>query len=160
MRRPESVHVLYIASSPERLWEMLTCGELTRGYWFDRRIESEWRPGAAVCFFDGASDRITDSGEVLEWDPPRRLVYSFRVEYDEVMRDRGYSRVAFTLEPHEDVVKLTLVHDQLPDWEWADILRERWALVLSSLKTCLETGTPLPLPSVRSRDEHRARALR
>lgn len=155
MDRPEFVYVTYIATTPARLWEALTRGEFTRRYWYDRRIESEWRVGAPVRFFDGASNTVTDSGVVLEFDPPRRLVYTFRVEYEELKRhgvspadaqaiSQRYSRVSFTLEPHEALVKLTLVHDELPDEQAAKDFREGWAPILSSLKTFLESGKPLP----------------
>ncbi len=86
---------------------------------------------------------LTDSGEVLECAAPRRLVYSFRPEFSAEARAMGYSRVNFTLEPQEDVVKLTLLHDELPSEEMARFL-EGWSPILSSLKTYLETGQPLP----------------
>lgn len=144
MAKPEFIHVSYIATTPERLWAALTQGELTRAYWYDRRIESEWAPGAPVRFYDGDSGVVTDTGEVLECDPPRRLVYTFRPELGDEAEAMGFSRVSFTLEPHEGQVKLTLVHDRLPDEETADGFREGWSPILSSLKTFLETGKPLP----------------
>jgi len=144
MKKPEFVYVTYIATTPERLWEALTRGEFTRKYWYDRRIESDWRIGSPVRFYDGANNDLTDSGVVLESDPPRRLAYTFQNEFDPQARQAGASRVTFTLEPFEGMVKLTLVHDELPSEQMAVEFREGWAPILSSLKTFLESGQPLP----------------
>ena len=145
MAKPELVYVSYIATTSEKLWAALTKGEITKTYWYGRRIESDWTVGSPVSFFDGDSDVLTDSGVVLECDPPRRLVYTFRNEFSPEARDQGHSRVSFTLEPcDEGMVKLTLVHDDLPNEETAKGFREGWAPILSSLKTLLETGKPLP----------------
>ena len=145
MAKPEFVSVLYIATTPEKLWAALTRGEFTKTYWYNRRIESDWTVGAPVRFFDGDSDVLTDGGVVVECDPPQRLVYTFRPEFNDEAQQMGYSRVSFTLEAHEEgLVKLTLVHDELPDEETAVAFREGWAPILSSLKTFLETGKPLP----------------
>lgn len=144
MAKPEFVYVTYIATTPEKLWAALTRGEFTKKYWYGRRIESDWAVGSPVNFFDRDTNVITDSGRVLECDPPRRLVYTFRVEFDPEARKQGHSRVSFTLEPHQGMVKLTLVHDQLPDEQAAKDFREGWSPILSSLKTMLESGKPLP----------------
>jgi uncharacterized protein YndB with AHSA1/START domain len=143
MAKPEFVYVMYIATTPEKLWAALTQGEFTKKYWYGRRIESDWTVGSPVRFFDRDSEDVTDNGFVLECDPPRRLVYSFRNESPEG-RKQGYSRVSFTLEPHPGLVKLTLVHDELPNEQAAKDFREGWAPILSSLKTFLESGKPLP----------------
>ncbi len=172
MGRPEFVYVTYIATTQAKLWEALTRGEFTKKYWYGRRIESEWMVGSPVCFFDRDSDILTDSGVVLECDPPQRLVYTFRTEYAELRRhgvshedaealQRGYSRVSFTLEPHEGMVKLTLVHDELPDEQAARDFQEGWAPILSSLKTFLESGKPLPqLRSVEEKGRPRSEVHR
>lgn len=143
--KAQFIYVSYIETTPEKLWQALTEGEFTRRYWYDRRIQSDWRVGSPVRFFDGGSDTLTDSGEVLESEPFKRLVYTFRTEFDPEAKKLGYSRVSFTLEPTpEGLVKLTLLHDELPSQEMADGFREGWAPILSSLKTFLETGKPLP----------------
>jgi uncharacterized protein YndB with AHSA1/START domain len=144
MTKPQFVYVSYIATTPEKLWAALTRGEFTKKYWYGRRIESAWTVGAPVTFFDRDTDVKTDGGVVLECDPPRKLVYTFRPEFDEEARKSPFSRVSFTLEPHESLVKLTLVHDELPDDETVKAFREGWAPILSSLKTFLESGKPLP----------------
>lgn len=153
MSKPEFMYVAYIATTPEKLWAALTQGNFTKIYWYGRRIESTWSVGAQVSFFDRDTNVLTDGGVVIECDPPRRLVYTFRTEYElrrfglseeEAARHQAYSRVSFTIEPHAGMVKLTLVHDELPDEETARGFREGWAPILSSLKTLLETGKPLP----------------
>ncbi|RPJ60220.1 MAG: ATPase [Acidobacteria bacterium] len=144
MSKPEFVYVTYIATTPEKVWAALTQGEFTKKYWYGRRIESDWTVGSAVRFFDRDTQDLTDSGVVLECDPPRHLVYSFRCEFLPEARAQGYSRVSFTIESHEGMVKLTLVHDQLPTEQAAADFREGWSPILSSLKTFLETGKPLP----------------
>ncbi len=144
MTKPEFVYVTYIATTPEKLWAALTQGDFTKKYWYGRRIQSDWTVGSEVRFYDRDTQDVTDSGKVLECDPPRRLVYSFRPEFSEEVRKLGYSRVSFTIELHENQVKLTLVHDQLPSEQAAADFREGWSPILSSLKTFLETGKPLP----------------
>ena len=144
MGRPEFVYVTYIATTPDQLWAALTQGEFTKKYWFGRRIESDWQIGSPVRFFDGDSDDLTDSGVVLEYDPPERLAYTFQNEFDPEARKLGSSQVTFTLQPYEGMVKLTIVHNDLPSEEIAADFREGWAPILSSLKTFLETGKPLP----------------
>ena len=145
MSKPEFVYVSYIAATPEKLWEALTQGEFTKKYWFGRRIESDWRVGSPVRFYDGDSADLTDSGVVLESDPPRRLSYTFRNEFDAEAQKVGYSRVTFSIEPRDEAVKLTLIHDELMSDELAIAFREGWSPILSSLKTFLETGRPLPV---------------
>jgi uncharacterized protein YndB with AHSA1/START domain len=142
------VYVTYIVTTPEKLWAALTQGEFTKVYWYGRRIESQWTVGSPVAFYDGDTQVLTDSGVVLESDPPRWLAYTFRNEGDVAA---GYSRVSFTTEPHVGMVKLTLVHDELPDEQTAAGFREGWSPILSSLKTYLERDRSLP--QLRSLEE-------
>lgn len=144
MGKPQFVYVSYIATTPEKLWAALTQGEFTKTYWYGRRIESEWKVGSAVSFYDGDSDVLTDSGVVLACDPPQQLVYTFRPEFIPPGGQKSeYTRVSFTLEPQQGTVKLTLIHDELPNEEAVAGWREGWSPILSSLKTFLETGKPL-----------------
>lgn len=144
MGKHEFAYISYIATTPERLWDALTQGDFTRQYWYDRRIESDWTVGAPVAFYDGGTQNLTVSGVVLESDQPRRLSYTFRPEFDDEARKMGFSRVSFTIEQKDGAVKLTLLHDDLLDEESVAGFREGWAPILSSLKTFLETGKPLP----------------
>jgi uncharacterized protein YndB with AHSA1/START domain len=136
MSDPAFVYETDIATSAERLWTALTTGELTRRYWFDRRIESDWRTGSPVRFYDGAGNVVTDSGVVLECDPPKRLVYTFRQE-----PGSGTTRVAFTIELRPDGrVRLLLVHDQLERPDDVDGWRQGWAPILANLRAFLDGG--------------------
>jgi uncharacterized protein YndB with AHSA1/START domain len=130
------VYETTIRTTPERLWQALTSGEVTRSYWFDRRVESAWTVGSPVSFYDGGTDTVTDSGEVLEADPPQRLVYTFAPV--------GYpsTRVAFDLEPTPDGVRLRLVHDRLADPSQVTEWSEGWTPILENLRTLLEGGRP------------------
>jgi uncharacterized protein YndB with AHSA1/START domain len=144
--RPEFVYTTYIASSAEEVWEALTRGDFTRQYWFGRRIESDWTVGAPVMFFDGDTDVVTDRGEVLECDPPRRLSYTFHVEFIEALEREAPSRVTFDLDPLGQVVKLTITHDEFePGSPTFEGIRAGWPAILSSLKSLLETGAPLAI---------------
>jgi uncharacterized protein YndB with AHSA1/START domain len=124
-----------------RLWAALTSGELTRQYWFDRRIESSWIAGEPVRFHDGASDVVTDSGTVLEAVPYRTLSYSFRQEAAALGTDTPgpVTRVTFTLTPLDDGrVRLLLVHDQLSAPEDVDAWSRGWAPILGNLEALLD----------------------
>lgn len=152
MSKPEFVYVTYIATTTEQLWAALTSGEFTKKYWYNRRIASNWQAGWPVRFFDGDSDVVTDDGVVLESDPPKRLSYTFRpVGLDLPGEAMVYTRVTFVLDASDGMVKLTLVHDEMPSEQMAEAYREGWAPILSSLKTFLETGNPLP--QMRSLEE-------
>ena len=143
MTKPACVHVFYIATTPELLWAALTQGRFTQQYWYGRRVESDWTPGVPIQFYDRETDVVTDKGVVLEYDRPRKLAYTFQVEFDAQAKKLGESRVTFLLDEVDELVKLTLVHDELPSQQVADGFREGWAPILSSLKTFMETGRPL-----------------
>lgn len=144
MDKPNFVYVNYIATTPEKLWRALTDGEFTRRYWGGRRIQSEWIVGSPVTHVrdDGGVDWI---GEVLKAEPPRLLSYSFHMQIsDQHRRDRP-SRVTFELEPMGSMVKLILTHDQFAsESATLETTRHGWPAIISSLKSLLETGNPLP----------------
>jgi uncharacterized protein YndB with AHSA1/START domain len=160
MSKAEFVYISYIATTPAKMWEALTQGEFTQKYWFGRRIESDWQVGSPVRFFDGNSSDLTDSGVILESDPPRRISYTFRNEFDPEARKLGDSRVTFRIEPRGEALKLTLVHDELMNEELAVAFREGWSPILSSLKTFLETGKPLPVGLKVVEEESTKQAVR
>jgi uncharacterized protein YndB with AHSA1/START domain len=137
------VYVTYIRTTPEKLWQALIDPEFTRRYWVGTWQECEWKPGASwrIMIPDG---RVADSGEVIEIDPPRRLVLSWRNEFKPEMREDGYSRLTYELEQQGDSVKLTVIHESdKPGSKLIEGVSNGWPLILASLKSLLETGESL-----------------
>lgn len=137
------VYVIVIRTTPEKLWEALIKPEFTRQYWAEVWHDSTWEPGSSwkLMIPDG---RVGDSGEVVEFDPPRRLVLKWRNEFQPELQAEGYSRCTIELEPAGDAVKLTLTHaiDKSPS-KLIDAVSGGWPTILSSLKSLLETGDSL-----------------
>ena len=137
------VYVTYIRTTPERLWQALIDPAFTRQFWCATWQESEWRPGAAwrIMIPDG---RVADSGEVVEFEPPRRLVLTWRNEFRPELREEGYSRLTYELEPVGESVKLTVIQQiARPGSKLIEALALGWPHILASLKSLLETGEPL-----------------
>lgn len=137
------VYVTYIRTTPQELWRALIEPEFTRRYWVETWQECEWTPGASwrLMIPDG---RVGDSGEVLEIEPERRLVLSWRNEFKPELRAEGYSRATFELEPVGGSVKLTVTHEiDRPDSKMIEAVSGGWPHLLASLKSLLETGEPL-----------------
>jgi uncharacterized protein YndB with AHSA1/START domain len=137
------VYVTYIRATPEKLWQALIEPEFTRQYWCETWQDCEWKPGASwkIVVPDG---RVFDSGEILEIDPPRRLVLTWRQEHFPEMKAEGFSRLTYELEQRGDAVKLTLIHEMdKPDSKLIGATSTGWPAILSSLKSLLETGQPL-----------------
>jgi len=141
----EKVFEIYIKTTPERLWEAITDTELRRKYNFGVGVESDWTPGSR---YEGAHPMAPGplvEGENLEVDAPRRLVQSFNALWGEGVKSEGTSRVTFEIEPVGDSCRLTVTHDQLHDGA-NDELFGGWPMILSGLKTLLETGETLTTP--------------
>ena len=138
--RPRLVHEIYIRTSADRLFQALTDGELTRQYYMGTAVESSWTTGAPYTYRlpDGSS--MLD-GEVLEIDPPRRMVMTFQPRWVE---GAGVSRVTYEITPVGDSCRLTVLHDDLdPAQALTAGIADGWNRILSSLKSLLETGQPL-----------------
>ena len=143
MAESRFVYVTYIRTTPEKLWQALIDPEFTRRYWVETWQDCEWKPGASwrIMIPDG---RVADSGEVLEIEPGRRLVLSWRNEFVPEMHADGYSRLTYELEQQGDAVKLTLIHEiDKPESKLIEGVSNGWPGILSSLKSLLETGEPL-----------------
>jgi uncharacterized protein YndB with AHSA1/START domain len=143
MAESRFVYVTYIRTTPEKLWRALLDPEFTRRYWCDTRHESEWKPGAAwrIMIPDG---RVADSGEVLEIEPQKKLVLSWRNEFKPELRPEGYSRLTYELEQQGEAVKLTVIHEMdKPASKLIEAVSNGWPHILSSLKSLLETGESL-----------------
>ena len=141
----EKVFEIYIRTTPERLWEAITDDELRRKYSFGVGVRSDWTPGASVETFHPAAGVAIGEGEVLEVEPPLRLVHSFRALWSDEVKDEGTSRVTWEIEPVGDSCRLTLTHDQLRENANSE-LYGGWPMILSGLKTLLETGETLTTP--------------
>ena len=141
----EKVFEIYIRTTPESLWEAITDPQIRAKYNFGSRIESEWTPGSTFLMVhpDGADP--LGEGENLEVDPPRRLVQSMRALWGPEVIAEGTSRVTWEIEPVGDSCRLTVTHDQLRDGA-NDQLYGGWPMILSGLKTWLETGEKLTTP--------------
>ena len=142
-RTMQKVFEIYIKTTPERLWQAITDTEMRRKYTFGAVVTSDWTPGSRYEG-RGQGDLILE-GENLEVDPPRRLVQSFRALWGEDVKEEGTSRVTWEIEPVGDSCRLLVVHDQLREGG-NDQLYGGWPMVLSGLKTLLETGETLTTP--------------
>jgi len=143
MSQDRFVYVTYIRTTPEKLWQALFEPDFTRQYWASTWQESEWTPGASwrIMIPDG---RVGDSGEILEIDPPRKLVHTWRNEFVPEMREEGYSRITYELEPNGTSVKLTVSHEMdRPESKLIGAVSQGWPAILASLKSLLETGESL-----------------
>jgi uncharacterized protein YndB with AHSA1/START domain len=137
------VFEIYIKTTPERLWRAITDTEMRRKYTFGAVVSSDWTPGSRYQGL-GHGTPIFE-GENLEVDPPRRLVQSFRALWGEDVKSEGTSRVTWEIEPIGDSCRLVVTHDQLRE-DANDQLYGGWPMVLSGLKTLLETGEILTTP--------------
>ena len=140
-----AVFEIYIKTTPERLWEAITDDQRRRRYNFGVGISSDWTEGSA---YEGSHPMMpgpVTAGENLEIDPPRRLVQSFTALWSEEVKREGTSRVSWEIEPVGDSCRLTVIHDQLGDQPSPE-LYGGWPMILSGLKTLLESGESLDTP--------------
>jgi uncharacterized protein YndB with AHSA1/START domain len=137
------VYVTYIRTTPEKLWQALIEPEFTRQFWADTVQDCEWKVGATwkLMIPDG---RVADAGEVLEIEPHRRLVLSWQNQFVPELKAEGFSRLIYSLEQQDDMVKLTVTHQiGRPGSTFIEKVSGGWPLILSSLKSLLETGASL-----------------
>jgi uncharacterized protein YndB with AHSA1/START domain/DNA-binding transcriptional ArsR family regulator len=140
----EKVFEIYIKTTPERLWQAITDPQLRSRYTFGVGVQSDWTPGSSYEGVHPGGGPMM-SGENLEVDPPRRLVQSFDAKWSEDVAAEGTSRVTWEIEPVGDSCRLLVTHDQLRDGA-NDELYGGWPMILSGLKTLLETGEDLTTP--------------
>jgi uncharacterized protein YndB with AHSA1/START domain len=146
--RPKFVYVTYIRSTREKVWHALTDGATTRAYWFGYRIESDWKVGGPLRFYN-PEDQLAHDDKLLAYDPPSTLSYGWK-PLMKGFEEETESRVTFTLEQIDDQVKLTMVHDEMmPGGKMLDAVSTGWPGVISSLKSLLETGKALDRPTPR-----------
>lgn len=143
MAESRFLYVTYIRTTAEKLWQALIEPEFTRRYWVETWQESDWQPGSTwkIMIPDG---RVADSGEVVEIDPPRKLVLKWRNEFLPEVRKEGYSRLTYELEPDGSEVKLTITHEMdRSNSKLIEGVSSGWPHILASLKSLLETGQSL-----------------
>ena len=144
-RSMEKVFEIYIRTTPERLWEAIVNPEIRAKYNFGAGVTSEWKPGAPMKMGVAKTGFELGEGEVLEVDPPRRLVHTMTALWSDEVKSEGASRVTWEIEPVADSCRLTVTHDQLREGA-NDQLYGGWPMILSGLKTWLETGELLTTP--------------
>ncbi len=148
-------YVTYIAAPRIKVWKALTDGAITPGYFFGRRIESDWKIGSPWKMWmpdplaqgSGAPEIVDSEGEVLEVVPGRRLVFTWRVMWLPEMRSLSEGRVSYMLDecgPGVIRLKMEQSHDTPPPQQYLDMGQQGWEAILSGLKTLLESGKPLP----------------
>ena len=145
MPKPQFVHVIYIAAPAERVWEALTDAELSRQLW-GYRIEGDWRTGAHFRHVT-ADGKVIGEGDVLECDPPRRLTIAWRWALINGKRwNTPVASATCEIESLGEVTRLTVseTHDEPVDENYLEGARSDWPVIVSRMKTLLETGRPLP----------------
>jgi uncharacterized protein YndB with AHSA1/START domain len=141
MSNERFVYVIYIATTPQRVWDAVVRGDLTRQYWGHENV-SDWKRGSKWQHVTADDARkVRTEGEVLESVPPKRLVLTWG-DPEEPADRRKHSRMTLTIEPVKDMVRLTVVHEELGS-KMLEKISQGWPRVLSSLKSFLETGRPL-----------------
>ena len=140
---PNYVYVTYIRARAEQVWQALTDADLTARYWGHANV-SDWQPGSAWEHRRVDGSGVVDVvGRVLETEPPTRLVITFD-DVPDAETPREPSVVTFLVEPHQDIVRLTVTHENLPNQEMLTGISQGWPAVLANLKSLLETGAVLP----------------
>ena len=139
MSSSKFVYISYIRVTAERLWQALTTPEIIQQFRFGMIVESEWKVGSSWRMY--ADGKLMDSGEILESIAPKRLALSWRSEWEPEFTAEGYSRCVYEIEPTGVAAKLTLTHSmEQPDSKFIEAVSEGWPLVISNLKSLMETG--------------------
>jgi len=144
-KQMEKVFEIYIRTTPERLWEAITDPEIRANYNFGAAVRSDWTPGSRLEMGAPLADGLLSEGEVIEVDPPRRLVHTMTALWSDEVKQEGSSRVTWEIQPISDSCRLTVTHDQMREGA-NDQIYGGWPMILSGLKTWLETGQLLTTP--------------
>lgn len=134
------VYVTYIRTTPDEMWEALTTSEFMKRYWFGVRFDTDWKVGSpwTMTYPDG---RLTDAGEIVELDRPRRIVLKWRHQFRPELTAEGDARCVIDVEPEGSAVKLTITHTiERTHSTFIEAVSAGWPRVLANLKSLLETG--------------------
>lgn len=134
------VYVTFIRTTPEKLWSALTDPEQMKQYWLGVHIKSDWKPGSQWQMFlpDGT---LSDTGEILEFEPPRRIRMKWRNEFRPELKAEGVASCTIEIEPYGSAVRLTISHTiERPESKFIQAVSGGWPKILSNLKSLLETG--------------------
>jgi uncharacterized protein YndB with AHSA1/START domain len=141
------VYSVFVRATPEQLWDAITKPEFTTRYFHGSVIDSTFEPGAAYTGWSADRSQQFVEGEVIEADPPRKLVTAWRATWSEDLAVEPFSRVSWEIESMDGgVTRLTVVHDELeasPKTAESVASPAGWGYVLSAMKTLVETGEPL-----------------
>lgn len=134
------VYISYIKATPEKLWQSLTTPDLVKEYWFGMNIKCDWKVGSpwTLSFQD---ERVADTGEIIEFDPSKRMVIKWRNEWKPEMKEEGFSRCTINLEQTDGAIKLTVTHEiDILNSKFIEAVSDGWPIIISNLKSLLETG--------------------
>ncbi len=140
MTNSEFIYATYIKTTPEELWHALTNQEFMKQYWLGTRCESDWKAGSPWKMIS-ENGEITDAGEIIEINPPKRMVIKWRHEWRPELKAEGYSQCTFDIEAVDNATKLTVTHviDKNPS-KLIEAVSGGWPKILSNLKSLIETG--------------------
>src|SRR5581483_8254070 len=141
----EKVFEIYIRATPERVWEAITDPDIRAKYNFGAGVVTDWTPGSPLRLESPNAERPLGDGEVVEVDPPRRLVHTMRALWGDDVKSEGFSRVTWEIEQIQDSCRVRVTHDELREGA-NEQLYGGWPMILSGLKTWLETGELLTTP--------------
>jgi uncharacterized protein YndB with AHSA1/START domain len=154
MARSTFVYVTYIRTTPEKLWTALTEDGYMKQYWFGVHCDSQWTAGSSWKMVTG-DGQITDDGEIVEAEPPRRLVIRWQHQNKPELKVEGESLCTIELEPSGNAVKLSITHSiEREPSKFITAVSGGWPKILSNLKSLLETGAAVlqdPYPAASSR---------
>ena len=143
--KPKTVYVTYIATTAEKVWQALTTGDLTKQYFFGRRVEIETRPDGIFRLWQ-PDGKLDVEGQVVICDPPKKLAVTWRVMWIEELRQLPACLVTYQIDDLGKVARLTMTesHQIELDDKMLEGGRRGWPVILNNLKTLLETGQPMP----------------
>ncbi len=147
MQQSKCVYVAYIRATQSKIWDALTKPALQTQYWFGLHQDCDWEPGSSWVM-KHPDGRVANAGEILEVDPPRRAVISWRHESRPELAAEGFSRCTYEITADGEMCRLSITHEiDLPDSKLIALISSSWPKAISSLKSFLETGAGLPRPA-------------